>query len=313
MPGCVAGVEDTAGFHRPSCAARMHEGPGNARARRTLSGRRRAARISSSSWGRPWAWPQLFGAGALAGGSLCLGRGLGRRRLGRRRLGRRRLRCGRLGGRGGPCLGCGLGGGAALTGVSTVLAAAAAAASRLVRDSAARALPAAVCSPLAFVALPAAMRALAALTAAALLVCRATLPVVTVWAPPRVGVHLEHQAALAPRGRVGMDGADLGRLVQRRDGQDDGCLGLPPAHRSRRPTRAFLTSVLAAERRGCRISLRRSAWRTRFLPWGERAPVQVREEWAKSISLGCVRSGDRTPVRPAGGAGSVDATRDREW
>src|SRR5262245_15943747 len=55
--------------------------------------------------------------------------------------------------------------------------------SRVERDSAARALPAAVCSPLAFAALPAAMRDLAALAAAALPVWRAAAELVTA-SPP---------------------------------------------------------------------------------------------------------------------------------
>ena len=64
------------------------------------------------------------------------------------------------------------------------------ASARAVLLSAARALPAAVWAPLALADLPAAMRALAALAAAALLVCLVTWPDVWTCAPPRAALTL---------------------------------------------------------------------------------------------------------------------------
>ena len=107
-----------------------------------------------------------------------------------------------------------------LAGVSTGAATGAAAACRVVLDSAARALPAAVCSPLALVALPAAMRALAALTEAGLAGLPRDLARGHGLRACQGCVHLEHQPALATGCGVGVDGTDLGGAIERRDGQD---------------------------------------------------------------------------------------------
>ena len=48
---------------------------------------------------------------------------------------------------------------------------------------------------------------------------------------------------------------------------------------------ALATSVFAADRRGCRIACRRSAWRTRFSPDGVRAPCHFRGVLAKVADL----------------------------
>src|SRR5262245_37838066 len=87
-----------------------------------------------------------------------------------------------------------------------------AAASRLVRESAARALPAAVCSPFAFDALPAAMRALAALVAWALLVWRAALPVAMVAVPPSAAFTLSISRLLRRAAALGWMAPTLAAL-----------------------------------------------------------------------------------------------------
>ena len=156
-------------------------------------------------------------------------------------------------------------------------AAAVAVASRDVLESAARALPAAVCSPLAFDALPAAMRALAALVDCALLVWRAALPVLMVASPPSAALILSISRLLRRAAALGWIAPALAALSNAETASMSAiwvCSASPEVA----VTCAFLTSVLAAERRGWRMALRRAACRTRFRPWGERAPVQVRDE-----------------------------------
>ena len=105
---------------------------------------------------------------------------------------------------------------------SPAAALAAAASARAVLLSAARALPAAVWAPLALVDLPAAMRALAALAAAALPVTFVTRPDVWTWSPPSAALTLMRQARLAARGGVRVDGAGLRRAIERRQRIDEG-------------------------------------------------------------------------------------------
>ncbi len=171
-----------------------------------------------------------------------------------------------------------------MAGAASVAAAAGAVSARVVFDSAARALPAAVWAPLALTALPAAMRALAALTAAALPVDFATCPPTT--APPptaalilRARRDLRRAAAfgwIAPAfaARSSAEMASL-RLVA-----TSALSGSVVA-----TVTALATSVFAADRRGCRMARRRSAWRTRFSPDGVRAPCHFRGVLAKVADL----------------------------
>ncbi len=123
--------------------------------------------------------------------------------------------------------------GAAVSGVATASSAfAAAAASRAVLLSAARALPAAVCAPLALSALEAAIRALAAFWAAA-------LPVVLTMRPPEATV-VPPSAALTLRVR-----RDLRRAA---------------AFGWMAPTLAARSSALRASMRACAGSIPSVGW-----------------------------------------------------
>src|SRR6266567_2079839 len=68
---------------------------------------------------------------------------------------------------------------------------------------------------------------------------------------------------------------------------------------------AFLTSVLAAARRGDSTSCRRAALRTRFRPDGVRAPVHVRGVLAKMSYLVQIQWAARRP--------DLEAERGRGW
>ena len=141
--------------------------------------------------------------------------------------------------------------------VALAAAAAAAASARAVLLSAARALPAAVWAPLALPALPAAMRALAALAAAALPVVLTTRPPVWTCVPPSGGVDLAGQARLAARGGVRVDGAGLGRAIERAQRLGEGGHGVDRRSAGcAAAVRAFATNVFAALRRGWRTSWR---------------------------------------------------------
>ena len=148
--------------------------------------------------------------------------------------------------------------------------------------SAARALPAAVWAPLALSRLAAAIRALAAFAAAP---CRSAsrrgrrLDV----GPAERGVDLAGEARLASRGGVRVDRAGLGGPVERAERLGEGLRRIDAVGRASSTTRmAFATSVLAALRRGCRMSCRRSAWRTRLRPEAIGRPSMCGAFWPRS-------------------------------
>ena len=249
-----------------------------------------------------------LGGGGLGGG--CLRRAPWSRSwpgpCRRRRL-RGRLRCrpssaGRLG--------AGLGRSLGLCGRRVSAAAGAGAASeRAVFDSAARALPAAVWAPFALTALPAAIRALAALRAAALPVLLATRPPATTWVPSIAALTLITRRDLRRAAAFGWiapalaarSSAEMASLSEVATSALSGCVAATET--------ALATSVFAADRRGCRIACRRSAWRTRFSPDGVRAPCHFRGVLAKvadlrSVSTGCDRRAGAWTARGATANGS---------
>jgi hypothetical protein len=157
---------------------------------------------------------------------------------------------------------------------------AAAASARAVLLRAARALPAAVWAPFAFADFPAAMRALAALAAAALPVCFVTRPPAETEDPPRAALTFNvsrdfRRAAafgwIAPTlaARSSAESASMRAVV------------VVSASAVAAVVNAFATCVFAALRRGASTSRRRLVCRTRLRPDGERAPDQVRGVLAK--------------------------------
>ncbi len=156
---------------------------------------------------------------------------------------------------------------------------------RAVFDSAARALPAAVWAPFALTALPAAIRALAALRAAALPVLLATRPPATTCVPSIAALILITRRDLRRAAAFGWmapalaarSSAEMASLSEVATSALSGCVAATET--------ALATSVFAADRRGCRIACRRSAWRTRFSPDGVRAPCHFRGVLAKVADL----------------------------
>jgi hypothetical protein len=143
--------------------------------------------------------------------------------------------------------------GAESVAVADASAEAAAASFRDDRESAARALPAAVCSPFAFVALPAAMRAFAALAAAERPTWRCGLAVAVSDSPPSAALarriwRLLRRAALfgwmAPT-LAALSSAAAARATAAR---------VASASPLAAAASASFTSVRAAERRGCRMA-----------------------------------------------------------
>ena len=171
--------------------------------------------------------------------------------------------------------------GAAVAATGSAVVAACAVSARVDFERAARALPAAVWAPLALTALPAAMRALAALTAAALPVDLATWPALTTAEPPTAALTLRTRRDLRRAAAFGW----IAPALAARSSAEIASLRLvatsPPAGSTVAVVRALATSVFAADRRGCRMARRRSAWRTRFSPDGERAPCHFRGVLAK--------------------------------
>ena len=193
-------------------------------------------------------------------------------------------------------------------GASAAGVAAGVASARVVLDSAARALPAAVCAPLALTALPAAMRALAAFAAAALPVDLATWPALTTVVPTTAALTffasrlLRRAAALGWMAPVfaARSRADMASPSVTATSALSGCVVAVLT--------AFATRVFAADRRGCRMACRRSAWRTRFSPDGLRAPCHFRGVLAKVADLRSVCGSQNEPA-----AGERNPRRDREW
>jgi hypothetical protein len=153
----------------------------------------------------------------------------------------------------------------------------AARASREERESAARALPAAVCSPLALVAFPAAIRAFAALAAAARPVARVAFAPPTSVAPPSAAFTLSVRRLLRRAAALEWMAPTLAAL-SRADSASSNATPAASASPAWANVTALATKVLAADRRGCRTSWRLAACRTRFIACGVRAPVQVRDE-----------------------------------
>jgi hypothetical protein len=174
---------------------------------------------------------------------------------------------------------------AAVAAWASALAAACAVSARVDFESAARALPAAVCAPLALTALPAAMRAFAAFTAAALPVDLAMWPALTMAEPPTAALTLRARRDLRRAAAFGWMAPDLAarsraEIASLRLVATSALSGWTVA-----TVTALATSVFAADRRGCRIARRRSAWRTRFSPDGVRAPCHFRGVLAKVADL----------------------------
>jgi hypothetical protein len=161
-----------------------------------------------------------------------------------------------------------------------VVVAALEASERVVFDSAARALPAAVCAPLALVALPAAMRALAAFVAAALPVDLATCALVTTAEPPMAALTFLAIRLLRRAAAFGWMAPALAATASLIVAATSTPSGWAVA-----TVTALATRVFAADRRGCRMACRRSAWRTRFSPDGLRAPCHFRGVLAKVADL----------------------------
>ena len=136
------------------------------------------------------------------------------------------------------------------------LAAAVASALRVDLESAARALPAAVCSPLALLALPAAMRTLAALAAALLLTWRCGLVDEARTSPPRAALTRSIRRLLRRAALLGWMAPTLAAWSSAAAASAT-ALRVASASPAMAACRASLTSVLAAERRGCRMALRR--------------------------------------------------------
>lgn len=195
--------------------------------------------------------------------------------------------------------------------VAVVVAFAASALSeREVRVSAARALPAAVWAPLALSALPAAMRALAAFWAWARLTVFAMAPAVTC-VPPAMALIVRTRRDLRRAAAFGWIAPTFAARSRALIASAIAvAVSAPSPFALAAVTRADLTRVFAAERRGCRISCRRAELRTRFRPEGERAPVHVRGVLAKVEPLldrdGCLDMG-----ASAGWAPGADADGSR--
>ena len=180
---------------------------------------------------------------------------------------------------------------------------------RVVRDSAARALPAAVWAPLALTALPAAMRALAALAAAALPVVFATWPPATTVVPPTAALIFRTRRLLRRAAAFGwMAPVFAARSRAEMASLSATATSLPSVGIVATVT-ALATRVFAADRRGCRIACRRSAWRTRFSPDGLRAPCHFRGVLAKVRDL---RS-STSRVTSSWARGLTARWRDGEW
>ncbi len=146
---------------------------------------------------------------------------------------------------------------------------------RPARAIAALALPAAVWAPLAFSALPAAMRALAAFAAAAVPVVLVMRAVVCTLSPPRAALTFSARRALRRAAAFGWRAPVFAARSRAEYASARDAVASP----SSAPVaifRVLVTRVLAFVRRGPLTASRRSAWRTRFLPDGVRAPVQPR-------------------------------------
>ena len=167
---------------------------------------------------------------------------------------------------------------------SGVATGAGAASARVVRDSAARALPAAVWAPFAFEALPAAMRAFAAFAAAALPVLLATCELVTV-VPPTAALTLRTRRDLRRAAAFGWIAPDFAARSRAEIASFSVAATSAPSGCVVATVTALAVSVFAADRRGCRMACRRSAWRTRFSPEGVRAPCHFRGVLAKVQDL----------------------------
>jgi hypothetical protein len=188
---------------------------------------------------------------------------------------------------------------AGFAGASTVATAPAEAVSaRVVFERATRALPAAVWAPFALPALAAAMRALAAFAAAALPVVFEARAAVWTWAPPRAALIFRARRAFRRAAAFRWMAPTLAARSRALIASARAASGSAPSGWVVATAMAFLTSVLAAVRRGARISWRRSEARTRLRPDGVRAPVHLRGVFATvGRNLWCgadlVRRGER--------------------